>query len=129
MSDRAKITALVALVCEKYRETPRSLIIYDSKTKLITVLVYMNGRWEAPGGRLRLLRTPDSLDHAITEVPPDEGTLLAFKVTGNSWHGHEPFVGERRVIQLNWVTGTDVVQHEQRRHRLTAKIKKFLPFS
>ncbi len=101
----------------------------DSKTKLITVLVYMNGRWEAPGGRLRLLRTPDSLDHAITEVPPDEGTLLAFKVTGNSWHGHEPFVGERRVIQLNWVTGTDVVQHEQRRHRLTAKIKKFLPFS
>ena len=35
MSDRAKITALVALVCEKYRETPLSLIIYDSKTKLI----------------------------------------------------------------------------------------------
>jgi len=35
VSDRAKITALVALVCEKYRETPLSLIIYDSKTKLI----------------------------------------------------------------------------------------------
>ena len=101
----------------------------DSKTKLITVLVYMNGRWEAPGGRLRLLRTPDSLDHVIAEVPPDEGTLLAFKVTDNSWHGHEAFVGERRVIQLNWVTGADVVEHEQRRHRLTAKLKKFLPLA
>lgn len=101
----------------------------DSKTKLITVLIYMNGRWEAPGGRLRLLHAPDSLDHVITEVPPDEGTLLAFRVTQNSWHGHEPFVGERRVIQLNWVTGADVVQHEQRRHRLTARIKKLLPFA
>lgn len=101
----------------------------DSKSKLITVLLYMNGRWEAPGGRLRLLRTPDSLDHVIAEVPPDEGTLLAFKVTENSWHGHEPFVGERRVIQLNWVTGADVVAHEQRRHRLTAKLKKLLPFT
>jgi len=28
----------------------------DSKTKIITVLLYMNGQWEAPGGRLRLLR-------------------------------------------------------------------------
>lgn len=101
----------------------------DSKTKLITVLIYMNGRWEAPGGRLRLLHTPDSLDHVITEVPPDQGTLLAFRVTQNSWHGHEPFVGERRVIQLNWVTGADVVQHEQRRHRLTARLKKLLPFA
>src|SRR5471032_2419906 len=26
----------------------------DSKTKLITVLIYMNATWEAPGGRLRL---------------------------------------------------------------------------
>lgn len=101
----------------------------DSKTKLITVLLYMNGRWEAPGGRLRLLRTPDSLDHVIAEVPPDEGTLLAFRVTENSWHGHEPFVGERRVIQLNWVTDADVVLHEQRRHRLTARLKKLFPFA
>jgi hypothetical protein len=101
----------------------------DSKTKLITVLIYMNGRWEAPGGRLRLLRSPDSIEHVITEVPPDEGTLLAFRVTENSWHGHEPFVGERRVIQLNWVTGAEVVQQEQRRHRLTARLKKLLPFA
>jgi len=101
----------------------------DSKSKIITVLIYMNGQWEAPGGRLRLLRSPDNLDDIIAEVPPEEGTLLAFRVTPNSWHGHEPFVGERRVIQLNWVTGADIVQHEQRRHRLTARIKRLIPFA
>ena len=34
----------------------------DSRTKLITVLVYMNEAWEAEGGRLRLLRSPDDLE-------------------------------------------------------------------
>jgi SM-20-related protein len=97
----------------------------DSKTKLITVLLYMNERWEAPGGRLRLLRSPDSLADCIAEVPPIEGTLIAFKVTPNSWHGHEKIEGERRVIQLNWVRDADVVRHEQTRHRFSAKIKRF----
>jgi len=101
----------------------------DSKTKVITVLLYMNGQWEAPGGRLRLLRSPESLDDVIAEVPPDEGTLLAFLVTPNSWHGHQPFVGPRRVIQLNWVTGDDVVRHEQARHRFSARMKKLLPWA
>jgi hypothetical protein len=97
----------------------------DSKTKLITVLIYMNARWEAPGGRLRLLRSQTSLDDCIVEVPPVEGTLIAFKVTPNSWHGHEPVEGERRVIQLNWVRDEDVVRREQARHRLSAKVKRF----
>jgi hypothetical protein len=100
----------------------------DSVTKIITVLIYMNGQWEAPGGRLRLLRGPDNLNEIIAEVPPDEGTLLAFKVTPNSWHGHESFVGARRVIQLNWVTDEAVVRHEQSRHRFSARMKRLLPF-
>jgi SM-20-related protein len=100
----------------------------DSTSKIITVLLYMNSQWEAPGGRLRLLRHSDSLDDPILEVPPDEGTLLAFKVTPHSWHGHESFVGARRVIQLNWVTDEGVVRHEQQRHRLSARIKRLLPF-
>ena len=97
----------------------------DSTTKLITALIYMNERWEAPGGRLRLLRSPDNLADCIAEVPPIEGTLIAFKVTPNSWHGHEKIEGERRVIQLNWVRDADVVRHEQARHRFSAKIKRF----
>ena len=77
----------------------------DSKSKLVTVLIYMNGKWEADGGRLRLLNSPDNLDDMAMEVPPARGTLLAFLNTGNAWHGHKPFEGERRVIQLNWVRG------------------------
>jgi hypothetical protein len=101
----------------------------DSKTKLITVLLYLNSQWEAPGGRLRLLRSADSLDDMVAEVPPDAGTLLAFKVTANSWHGHEPFEGQRRAIQLNWVTDQSVVRHEQSRHRFSARLKRLNPFA
>ncbi len=100
----------------------------DTPTKLITVLVYMNEAWEAPGGRLRLLRSPDNLDDAITEVPPAAGTLLAFKVTKNSWHGHAPASGPRRVVQLNWVESEAVVRRERLRHGLSARVKKLLPF-
>jgi SM-20-related protein len=96
----------------------------DSKTKLLTVLIYMNETWEAPGGRLRLLRSPDNLEDYVAEVPPIEGTLLAFAVTPHSWHGHEPSEGERRVIQLNWVTDEAVVRHEQARHRFSARLKR-----
>jgi hypothetical protein len=96
----------------------------DSKTKIITVLIYLNPSWESSGGRLRLLKAADNLDDMILEVPPAEGTLLAFKRSDNSWHGHKPFTGERRVIQFNWVTEEEVVHREQRRHRFSATIKK-----
>jgi len=33
----------------------------------------------------------------IVEVPPSDGTLVAFKRSDNSWHGHKPFSGKRRV--------------------------------
>jgi hypothetical protein len=96
----------------------------DSKSKLVTVLLYMNGKWEADGGRLRLLNRPDSLDDMIMEVPPAQGTLLAFLNTENAWHGHKPFQGERRVIQLNWVRDNWVVWREKSRHTLSAFVKK-----
>ena len=96
----------------------------DSRTKLITVLVYMNEDWEAEGGRLRLLRSPDSLDDVVAEVPPQAGTLLAFRVTDNSWHGHLPVAGPRRVVQLNWVESAAVVRRERARHGLSARVKR-----
>ena len=96
----------------------------DSKTKLITVLIYMNGQWEQPGGRLRLLRSPDNLNDVFAEVPPNQGTLLAFRNQPNAWHGHESFEGPRRAIQLNWVRDQGVVWREQIRHRLSAFFKK-----
>ena len=96
----------------------------DSVTKLITVLIYMNESWEAEGGRLRLLRSPERLDDVIAEVPPAAGTLLAFQVTPHSWHGHAPVDGPRRVIQLNWVTDERVVRRERLRHGLSARMKR-----
>ncbi|MDR3450255.1 MAG: 2OG-Fe(II) oxygenase [Alphaproteobacteria bacterium] len=96
----------------------------DSKTKLVTVLIYMNGKWEQPGGRLRLLRSPDNLNDAFAEVPPVQGTLLAFRNQPNAWHGHESFEGPRRAIQLNWVLNQGVVAREQMRHRLSAFVKR-----
>jgi hypothetical protein len=96
----------------------------DSRTKLITVLIYMNNAWEAKTGRLRLLRSADNLDDVIAEVPPEEGTLLIFKNEPNAWHGFHPFEGPRRVIQLNWVTDQGVVKREQTRHRISAFFKR-----
>ena len=95
----------------------------DSVTKLVTVLIYMNGKWEAPGGRLRLLRSQSDLNDVIAEVPPDEGTLLVFENKPNAWHGFEAFEGPRRVIQLNWVTNGRVVWWEQTRHKVSAFFK------
>lgn len=94
----------------------------DSSSKIITVLIYMNPSWEARGGRLRLLRSPN-LDDYAAEVPPDEGTLLAFKRSDTSWHGHESFEGPRRAIQMNWVRNGFYVWHEQWRHRVGAFLK------
>src|SRR5919108_4832950 len=96
----------------------------DSETKIITILIYMNPAWESAGGQLRLLRSGNNLDDMILEVPPTEGTLLAFRRSKNSWHGHKPFSGPRRVIQFNWVTSEAVVRREQNRHRFSAWIKK-----
>lgn len=96
----------------------------DSRSKLVTVLIYMNGRWEAEGGRLRLLNSPGNLDDMVMEVPPARGTLLAFLNTNTAWHGHKPFIGERRVIQLNWVRDRWVVWREKTRHSVSAGVKK-----
>ncbi|GBD35987.1 hypothetical protein HRbin36_01103 [bacterium HR36] len=99
----------------------------DTPSKLITVLVYLNPHWEADGGRLRLLRSATDLDDVIAEVPPIAGTLLAFRRTDNSWHGHKPYVGSRRVLQMNWITNRWVLRKETWRHRLSALVKRWWP--
>lgn len=99
----------------------------DTASKIITVLIYMNEAWEAPGGRLRLLRSNTDLDDMAAEVPPIAGTLLAFRVTPHSWHGHHPTSGPRRVVQLNWVESDTVVRRERFRHGLSARFKQLFP--
>lgn len=101
----------------------------DTATKLITVLIYFNRGWEADGGRLRILRGAKDLNNYAEEVSPYGGTLLAFRRSERSWHGHEKFAGQRRAIQLNWVTDATVVQRELARHRMSAFFKKLNPFA
>jgi len=98
----------------------------DSLSKIITVLIYMNPAWEESGGRLRLLRSGGDLDDIIAEVPPSEGTLLAFKRADNSWHGHKPFSGPRRAIQFNWVTSEGNRRIAMLRHHLSAPFKRVM---
>ncbi len=96
----------------------------DSVSKIITVLLYLNSHWEGTGGCLRLLRSAHDIEDVITEIPPLDGTLVAFRRSDNSFHGHKPFIGPRRVIQLNWVRGQGVKVFETLRHRATAWLKR-----
>lgn len=119
------LTGKPTMVTVRGRARPTDGKIHtDSSGKLVTVLLYMNPSWEEPGGQLRLLRNPDDLDDYAVEVPPDEGTLVAFPCVPNAWHGHHPFDGERRTIQLNWVNSRGYKLREQVRHSISAFFKK-----
>lgn len=99
----------------------------DSATKIITVLIYMNPEWHEAAGRLRLLRGPEDLSDYVAEVPPLAGTMVAFRRSPQSFHGHHAHVGQRRSIQLNWVTDSRVVRREIGRHRWSARLKALNP--
>jgi len=100
----------------------------DTKSKIITVLIYLNTDWSAEGGRLRVLNSATDVNDYAAEVPPIAGTLLAFKRSEKSFHGHEPFEGERRAIQFNWITDVATRDREIARHRFSAGLKRLNPF-
>jgi len=96
----------------------------DSKDKIITVLLYLNENWNQDGGRLRILNNGHDVDDFVAEVPPDNGTLLVFKRSENSWHGHHPFEGQRRSLQMNWMTSEGSKSWHKVRHKVSAAVKK-----
>lgn len=100
----------------------------DTKDKVVTCLLYLNDHWDESGGRLRLLRRGDDLEDYLAEIPPNGGTFASFKVANNSWHGHKPFVGQRRYVMFNWVRSDEALTRHLGRHSLSAKIKKLVPF-
>ena len=95
----------------------------DSKTKIITVLLYLNEKWDKSSGLLRMLKEKDNIDNYITEIPASMGSMVAFKVTNNCWHGFIPFEGKRCSIQLNYLYKEALSQHKIR-HRLSSFLKK-----
>lgn len=99
----------------------------DSKSKLMTVLLYMNETWDAEGGRLRLLKNKHSLEDYVEEISPLAGTCVIFRVTPNCWHGHKAFIGRRLSLQLNYLAGDAALTKHLNHHRLTAWLKKYFP--
>ncbi|MGY2053009.1 2OG-Fe(II) oxygenase [Methylobacterium sp. JK268] len=96
----------------------------DGPSKVMTLLVYMNDAWEAPaGGRLRVLYDGQNFEPYAVEVPPTMGTMFAFLRADNSWHGHRPFEGERRVIQVAWVRDAAELERKKKRNRTAQFLK------
>lgn len=95
----------------------------DSDDKKVSLLLYLNENWPHRTGNLRMLRSPDDLESTVAEVPSTAGTMVIFEVKPNGWHGHHKFVGERRVLMLNYMTGAESHARELRRHRFSAKVK------
>jgi hypothetical protein len=100
----------------------------DSKSKIVTALLYLNDTWpDTSGGCFRFLSSPESFDHQVgDEVKPLYGTFTAFRRTENSWHGHLPYTGERRVIQIAWLTSQDELDRKLKRGRFTRFVKQLL---
>ena len=95
----------------------------DSKSKMATILIYFNDTWEPETGRLRILRSDDMEDY-VDEVAPNAGTMIAFKVTEDCWHGYPAFEGVRQSIQINFVEDDKAANKHGKRHGWTAKLKK-----
>lgn len=94
----------------------------DSKSKIATILIYFNEDWTSDSGKLRILHS-NNMDDMAAEVAPNAGTLLAFKVTDNCWHGYPSFEGQRRSIQINFVADDKAIKKHHNRHAWTAKLK------
>jgi SM-20-related protein len=95
----------------------------DSKSKMATILIYFNEPWQSNTGRLRILRSNDMEDY-VEEVAPNAGTMIAFKVTEDCWHGYPAFEGTRQSIQINFVEDDRAANKHGKRHGWTARLKK-----
>jgi hypothetical protein len=100
----------------------------DSSAKRVTILLYLNpstgNAFTDQNGCLRLLRSPTDLEDFATEIPPVDGTLLVFPNGETTWHGHKTFIGQRYVIQMNYMTTGAKAKAEMRRHHFSAWIKR-----
>jgi SM-20-related protein len=96
----------------------------DGPSKVMTMLVYMNDDWQQDaGGRLRVLYNEKNFEPYALEVPPNMGTMFAFLRSDKSWHGHRPFTGERRVVQVAWVKSQADVERKKKHNKLAQVFK------
>lgn len=108
---------------------PDGQIHTDSTAKRVTILLYLNPSdkpaWDRQEGCLRLLRGPGDIEDYAAEVPPVDGTLLVFPNGPAAWHGHKRYIGQRYVVQMNYMTTSAKAKAELRRHHISAWLKRF----
>lgn len=111
----------------KYCEASDGNIHLDHWSKIVTVLIYFNAkRWDHEGGKLRMMRSSKDIEDYAAEVEPNGGTLLAFHRSDRSWHGHKQFVGERRMLQMNFIKSGAFATAMQRLARFSTHSMKRL---
>jgi hypothetical protein len=98
----------------------------DSKSKVATALIYLNPQWpDTSDGCLRFLHKIDDIDSTVTpELAPLYGEFAVFKRCENSFHGHLPYEGERRVIQVAWLTSEEEKLRKTKRGKFSRTFKK-----
>jgi hypothetical protein len=98
----------------------------DSKSKVVTALIYLNPQWpDTSDGCLRFLRKIDDIDSVVApELAPLYGEFAVFKRCENSFHGHLPYEGERRVIQVAWLTSEEEKRRKTKRGKFSRAFKK-----
>ena len=72
-----------------------------------------------------MLRSESNVEDYAVEVPPKAGTLLVFRRCEHSYHGHKPFDGERRMVQIAWVEPKRVGNYKGKRDKFMWRIKRF----
>jgi hypothetical protein len=110
----------------RYSDAREGRAATASQAKIAALLVYLNDAWSSSdGGRLRVLHGPDDLDDMAAEIPPMMGSIFGFRRTENSWHGHTPFAGERRVVQVAWMQdeAMPAPSRSQRRKTFSQRLK------
>lgn len=101
----------------------------DGEAKIATMLTYLNDTWDGTAaGCLRVLRSEKSFDDYVEQISPLTGTVFAFRRSDGSWHGHTPFVGERRVVQMTWLRSEADVARKEKRGALSHNLKKMFRF-
>ena len=110
----------------RYLNKRHGTIHTDSRSKVATALLYLNSQWpDTSDGCLRFLRRIDNIDELIApELTPLYGEFAVFKRCDNSFHGHLPFEGERRVIQVAWLTSEEEKLRKTKRGKFARAFKK-----
>ncbi|WP_233842481.1 2OG-Fe(II) oxygenase [Dyella sp. 2HG41-7] len=98
----------------------------DSRSKVATALLYLNTQWpDTSDGCLRFLKRIDDIDDVVApELKPLYGEFAVFKRCDNSFHGHLPYEGERRVIQVAWLTSEEEKLRKTKRGKFSRVFKK-----